>query len=221
MNYLKPDNIENLQAQIEFVEQMSQLISQVQSITAQNSYIYMLAELLPDFDYQQVEQAVNNHRLVNRREQQQQSHQQVSRLDIPITRQVSRLIKAESHLLQRMIDNPVILNDYRLRKDFHFATVELQTLYDILKTNGEVTPQDLSEQNDSVQQAWYRVLEENLPEEVSEQELIEVEQMRDKELLRKENQLIGKKVREASHSGDADTALEELERFIAQKRRME
>ena len=221
LNYLKPDNIENLQAQIEFVERMSPLIAQVQSITAQNSYIYMLAELLPDFDYQQVEQAVNNHRLVNRREQQQQSHQQVSRLDIPITQQVSRLIKAESHLLQRMIDNPVILNDYRLRKDFHFATVELQTLYDILKTNGEVTPQDLSEQNDSVQQAWYRVLEENLPEEVSEQELIEVEQMRDKELLRKENQLIGKKVREASHSGDADTALEELERFIAQKRRME
>lgn len=221
LNYLKPDNIENLQAQIEFVEQMSSLIAQVQSITAQNSYIYMLAELLPDFDYQQVEQTVNNHRLVNRREQQQQSHQQVSRLDIPVTRQVSRLIKAESHLLQRMINNPVILNDYRLRKDFHFATVELQTLYDILKTNGEVTPQDLSEQNDSVQQAWYRVLEENLPEEVSEQELIEVEQTRDKELLRKENQLIGKKVREASHSGDADTALEELERFIAQKRRME
>ena len=221
LSYLKPDNIENLQAQIEFVEQMSPLIAQVQSITAQNSYIYMLAELLPDFDYQQVEQTVNNHRLVNRREQQQQSHQQVSRLDIPVTRQVSRLIKAESHLLQRMIDNPVILNDYRLRKDFHFATVELQTLYDILKTNGEVTPQDLSEQNDSVQQAWYRVLEENLPEEVSEQELIEVEQTRDKELLRKENQLIGKKVREASHSGDADTALEELERFIAQKRRME
>lgn len=221
LNYLKPDNIENLQAQIEFVEQMSPLIAQVQSITAQNSYIYMLAELLPDFDYQQVEQAVNNHRLVNRREQQQQSHQQVSRLDIPVTQQVSRLIKAESHLLQRMIDNPVILNDYRLRKDFHFATVELQTLYDILKTNGEVTPQDLSEQNDSVQQAWYRVLEENLPEEVSDQELIEVEQTRDKELLRKENQLIGKKVREASHSGDADMALEELERFIAQKRRME
>ncbi|MED5918316.1 DNA primase [Streptococcus anginosus] len=221
LNYLKPDNIANLQAQIEFVEQMSLLIAQVQSITAQNSYIYMLAELLPDFDYQQVEQTVNNHRLVNRRVQQQQSHQQVSRLDIPVTRQVSRLIKAESHLLQRMIDNPVILNDYRLRKDFHFATVELQTLYDILKTNGEVTPQDLSEQNDSVQQAWYRVLEENLPEEVSEQELIEVEQTRDKELLRKENQLIGKKVREASHSGDADTALEELERFIAQKRRME
>lgn len=221
LNYLKPDNVENLQAQIEFVERMSPLIAQVKSITAQNSYIYMLAELLPDFDYQQVEQAVNNHRLVNRKEHQQQVRQQVTRFDIPITKQVSRLIKAESHLLQRMIENPVILNDYRLREDFHFATAELQTLYNILKTNGEVTPQDLSEQNDSVQQSWYRVLEENLPKEVSEQELVEVEQTRDKELLRKENQLIGKKVREASHNGDADTALTELERFIAQKRRME
>ena len=195
--------------------------TRISDITAQNSYIYMLAELLPDFDYQQVEQAVNNHRLVNRKEQQQQVRQQVTRFDIPITKQVSRLIKAESHLLQRMIENPVILNDYRLREDFHFATAELQTLYNILKTNGEVTPQDLSEQNDSVQQSWYRVLEENLPKEVSEQELVEVEQTRDKELLRKENQLIGKKVREASHNGDADTALTELERFIAQKRRME
>lgn len=182
-----------MQAQLEFVERMSPLIAQVKSITAQNSYIYMLAELLPDFDYQQVEQAVNNHRLVNRKEQQQQVRQQVTRFDIPITKQVSRLIKAESHLLQRMIENPVILNDYRLREDFHFATAELQTLYNILKTNGEVTPQDLSEQNDSVQQSWYRVLEENLPKEVSEQELVEVEQTRDKELLRKENQLIGKK----------------------------
>ncbi|PMR93095.1 DNA primase [Streptococcus intermedius] len=221
LNYLKPDNIENLQAQIEFIERMSPLIAQVQSITAQNSYIYMLAELLPNFDYQQVEQAVNNHRLVNRREQKQQAQHQVINPDIPITQRVSRLIKAESHLLQRMVDNPMILNDYRLRKDFYFTTAELQILYEILKANGEVSPQDLSEQNDSVQEAWYRVLNENLPEEVSEQELAEVEQTRDKELLRKENQLIGKKVREASHEGDADTALEELERFIAQKRRME
>lgn len=221
LNYLKPDNIENLQAQIEFVERMSPLIAQVQSITAQNSYIYMLAELLPNFDYQQVEQAVNNHRLVNRREQKQQAQHQVINPDIPITQRVSRLIKAESHLLQRMVDNPMILNDYRLRKDFRFTTAELQILYEILKANGEVSPQDLSEQNDSVQEAWYRVLNENLPEEVSDQELAEVEQTRDKELLRKENQLIGKKVREASHEGDADTALEELERFIAQKRRME
>ena len=88
-------------------------------------------------------------------------------------------------------------------------------------TTSEVTSQDLSEQSDGVQQAWYRILEEDLPSEIADNELAEVESIRDKELLRKENQIIGKKVREASHNGDVDTAIEELERLIAQKRRME
>jgi len=120
-----------------------------------------------------------------------------------------------------MVEYPIVLNDYRLREDFQFATPELQILYQILCENGEVTSQDLSEQSDGVQQAWYRILEEDLPSEIADNELAEVESIRDKELLRKENQIIGKKVREASHNGDVDTAIEELERLIAQKRRME
>ena len=222
IRYLKPENTENLQAQIEFVEKMAPIIAQTSSITAQNSYIYMLAELLPDFDYQQVEQAVNNSRLSNRKSQQEQVYQQPRfQTNLPLSKQVSRLVKAENHLLNRMIEYPIVLNDYRLREDFQFATPELQILYQILCENGEVTSQDLSEQSDGVQQAWYRILEEDLPSEIADNELAEVESIRDKELLRKENQIIGKRVREASHNGDVDTAIEELERLIAQKRRME
>lgn len=222
IRYLKPENTENLQAQIEFVEKMAPIIAQATSITAQNSYIYMLAELLPDFDYQQVEQAVNNSRLSNRKSQQEQVYQQPHfQTNLPLSKQVSRLVKAENHLLNRMIEYPIVLNDYRLREDFQFATPELQILYQILCENGEVTSQDLSEQSDGVQQAWYRILEEDLPSEIADNELAEVESIRDKELLRKENQIIGKRVREASHNGDVDMAIEELERLIAQKRRME
>ena len=222
IRYLKPENTENLQAQIEFVEKMAPIIAQTSSITAQNSYIYMLAELLPDFDYQQVEQAVNNSRLSSRQSQQEQVYQQPHfQTNLPLSKQVSRLVKAENHLLNRMIEYPIVLNDYRLREDFQFATPELQILYQILCENGEVTSQDLSEQSDGVQQAWYGILEEDLPSEIADNELAEVESIRDKELLRKENQIIGKKVREASHNGDVDTAIEELERLIAQKRRME
>ena len=222
IRYLKPENTENLQAQIEFVEKMAPIIAQTSSITAQNSYIYMLAELLPDFDYQQVEQAVNNSRLSSRQSQQEQVYQQPHfQTNLPLSKQVSRLVKAENHLLNRMIEYPIVLNDYRLREDFQFATPELQILYQILCENGEVTSQDLSEQSDGVQQAWYRILEEDLPSEIADNELAEVESIRDKELLRRENQIIGKKVREASHNGDVDTAIEELERLIAQKRRME
>ena len=224
MDYWKPDNIENLQAQIEFVEKMAPLIAQTPSVTAQNTYIYKLADLLVDFDYLQVEQTVNASRLQMRSQRQEQGKIQTQApLASPtvVQKKLPRLVRAENHLLHRMKDFPYVLNEYRLRTDFSFDTPALQTLYQLLCQNGEVTSQDLSEQTEEVQRAWYLMLEENLPDEIAENELEEVEETRNRELLRKESQQIGKKVREASHSGDADQALLELERLIAQKRRME
>ena len=224
MDYWKPDNIENLQAQIEFVEKMAPLIAQTPSVTAQNTYIYKLADLLVDFDYLQVEQTVNASRLQMRSQLQDQgSIQTQAPVASPtvVQKQLPRLVRAENHLLHRMNAFPYVLNEYRLRTDFSFDTPALQTLYQLLCQNGEVTSQDLSEQTEEVQRAWYLMLEENLPDEIAENELEEVEETRKRELLRKESQQIGKKVREASHSGDADQALLELERLIAQKRRME
>ena len=224
MDYWKPDNIENLQAQIEFVEKMAPLIAQTPSVTAQNTYIYKLADLLVDFDYLQVEQTVNSSRLQMRSQRQEQAQIQTqSPVASPtvVQKQLPRLVRAENHLLHRMNAFPYVLNEYRLRTDFSFDTPALQILYQLLCQNGEVTSQDLSEQTEEVQRAWYLMLEENLPDEIAENELEEVEETRNRELLRKESQQIGKKVREASHSGDADQALLELERLIAQKRRME
>ena len=224
MDYWKPDNIENLQAQIEFVEKMAPLIAQTPSVTAQNTYIYKLADLLVDFDYLQVEQTVNASRLQMRSQRQNQGPIQTQApVASPtiVQKQLPRLVRAENHLLHRMNAFPYVLNEYRLRTDFSFDTPALQTLYQLLCQNGEVTSQDLSEQTEEVQRAWYLMLEENLPDEIAENELEEVEETRNRELLRKESQQIGKKVREASHSGDADQALLELERLIAQKRRME
>lgn len=224
MDYWKPDNIENLQAQIEFVEKMAPLIAQTPSVTAQNTYIYKLADLLVDFDYMQVERTVNASRLQMRSQRQAQGPIQTQApvaSPTVVQKQLPRLIRAENHLLHRMKDFPYVLNEYRLRTDFSFDTPALQTLYQLLCQNGEVTSQDLSEQTEEVQRAWYLMLEENLPDEIAENELEEVEETRNRELLRKESQQIGKKVREASHSGDADQALLELERLIAQKRRME
>ena len=224
MDYWKPDNIENLQAQIEFVEKMAPLIAQTPSVTAQNTYIYKLADLLVDFDYLQVEQTVNASRLQMRSQRQEQAQIQTQApvaSPTVVQKQLPRLVRAENHLLHRMNAFTYVLNEYRLRTDFSFDTPALQTLYQLLCQNGEVTSQDLSEQTEEVQRAWYLMLEENLPDEIAENELEEVEETRNRELLRKESQQIGKKVREASHSGDADQALLELERLIAQKRRME
>lgn len=223
MHYWKPQYIENLQAQIEFVEKLAPMIAQTRSITAQNTYIYKLADLLPDFDYLQIEQIVNNSRLHQRQEAQSSGQSRTSNFSVDLlpNRGMTRLIKAENHLLSRMKDFPMVLNDYRLRPDFSFDTPELQILYQLLCQNGEVTSQDLSEQAEGVQHAWYRMLEEDLPDEIADGELEEVEATRNRELLRKESQQIGNKVKEASSIGDAEKALLELERLIAQKRRME
>ncbi len=59
IDYLKPDNLSNLQNQLDFIEQMAPVIARVSSITAQDAFIRKLVEILPDFEYNQVEQSVN------------------------------------------------------------------------------------------------------------------------------------------------------------------
>ncbi|HEM3576769.1 TPA: DNA primase [Streptococcus suis] len=225
IHYLKPENPDNLQMQIDFVDRIAPIIARVSSITAQNSYIYKVADVLSDFDYSQVEQAVNAVRLNQRQERSQQVyHQQKEQAYIPPVQTLVRLtslIRTENHLLYRMVEHPYILNEFRLREDFYFATPELQVLYELLKNQGEISSFDLSHLENSVQQAWYRVLEERLPDEVGQHEIEELELRRDKELLRKENQHRARKIREHSHVGNTDIALDELQELIERRRQME
>ncbi|MBO4112892.1 DNA primase [Streptococcus suis] len=225
IQYLKPENPDNLQMQIEFVDKIAPIIAKVSSITAQNSYIYKVADLLSDFDYNQVEQAVNAVRLNQRQERTQQVFQsQTGQSYLPPVQTIARitsLIRTENHLLYRMVEHPYILNEFRLREDFYFATPELQAIYDMLKKSGEITSFELSQLNDSAQQAWYRMQEERLPNEVSPHEIEELEIRRDKELLKKENQHLARKIREHSHVGNADIALDELQKLLDRRRQME
>ena len=220
IHQLKPENSDNLQAQIEFIEKIAPLIAKEKSITAQNSYIHILADNLPSFDYQQVEQIVNESRIVQRQERVKEQPTPVA-ISLPVTRQLTTVMRAEAHILYRMAENPVVLNDYRLREDFFFDTPEFQILYELLSVEGEIGSEELSHQTPEVENAWYNVLGLDLPAEMSPQELSEVEATRNRALLSKDNLRIKKKVQEASHVGDTDTALEELQRLISQKRRME
>ncbi|HFI0424358.1 TPA: DNA primase [Streptococcus suis] len=225
IDYLKPENPDNLQMQIDFVDKIAPIIAKVSSITAQNSYIYKVAEVLSDIDYSQVEQAVNAVRLNQRQQRSQQIHSQQVEQSFQIPAQplvrLTSLIRTENHLLYRMVEHPYILNEFRLREDFYFATPELQVLYELLKNQGEISSFDLSQLEDSVQQAWYRILEERLPEEVGQHEIEELELRRDKELLRKENQHLTRKIREHSHVGNADIALDELAQLLEKRKQME
>lgn len=220
IHHFRPENSENLQAQIEFIEKIAPLIAKEPSITAQNSYIHILTDHLPSFDYQQVEHIVNESRVRQRKEKVKETYSP-SPITMSVTKQLTAVMRAEAHILYRMMEHPLVLNDYRLRDDFIFETPEFQTLYGLLIDNGSISSEDLAHQTREVESAWYQVLALDLPPEMSPHELAEVEESRKRALLNQENLQIKKKVQEASHIGDTDTALEELERLIAQKRRME
>ncbi|HFI0256931.1 TPA: DNA primase [Streptococcus suis] len=225
IHQLKPENPDNLQMQIDFVDQIAPIIAATKSITAQNSYIYKVADLLTDFDYSQVELAVNQVRLHNRQGRGKQEVYQGRPLqeirELPQQSKLTRLIRTENHMLYRMKEHAYILNDYRLREDFHFVTPELQVLFNLLKKQGEVSSYDLAQQDEAVQRAWYRVLEERLPSEVGSREMEELEERRNHELLKRENQNKSRIIREQAHIGNDETALDELAQLIAQKRKME
>ncbi|MGT2666057.1 DNA primase [Streptococcus rifensis] len=222
--YLKPDNLENLQAQIRFVEQMAPLIAQTSSITAQNTYIHKLAELLPDFDYTQVESSVDQVRVAHRSNHGQliQHGAQRQRVtELPFLRQTSPLQRAENQLFNRMVHHGLVLNEYRQREDFQFVSQELQILYQLLCQQGEITAVELNQLDEAVQNAWYLAMEENLPKEVSTEELFQIERTRQRELLKQDSRQIAQRIREESTIGNEIAAVDELNRLIAQKRNME
>lgn len=222
IEYLQPENPDNLQMQIDFVEKMAPLIAATSSITAQNTYIYKVADMLPAFDYQQVEQAVNQVRLDKRQQARQQSQSQpIQPIRFVQEPKLSSLVRAENHLLYRLQQFPYLLNEYRLRTNFRFETRELQVLFDVLKATGEVSSIDLAQQDESVQRAWYRVLEERLPEELAQGELEELEQRRNREIINRDNRLTSRTIREQSYMGNDGAALDELTRLLSQKRNME
>lgn len=62
IDFLRPANLTNLQVQLDFIEQIAPMIARIPSITAQDAYIRKLVEILPDFEYNQMERAVNMRR---------------------------------------------------------------------------------------------------------------------------------------------------------------
>ena len=211
-----------MQSEIAYVEQISKIIAQTPSITAQNSYISMVADLLPDFDYYQIEQSVNNERLQNRSAMQgNYAKQAVTVVELPISKKISAITRAECQLMHRLLTHDYLLNEFCSNELFAFDTKELQVLYNLLLQEGELDSYDLAQLDESTRQMYYRVLEENLPDEISTNEIEEIIDRRNRLLQERELQKQGKLVRESSHLGDVDTALAALENLIAQKRNME
>ena len=227
IQYLRPENVDNLQTEIAYVERIAKIIAGVTSITAQNTYINRVAEDLPDFDYFQVEQSVNNERLklrANAGNTQSDPYGQASSpilTELPVSKTLSAVQRAENQLFYRLLQYDYLLNDFRNREDFAFESPQLEALFQLLRQKGEISDLDLAEMADDLRQAYYSVQEENLPQEMSEGEISGLEERiaryRQEEELRKRSKII----RDSSNHGDDERAIMELQAFIAQKRNME
>ena len=49
-------------------------------------------------------------------------------ISLPVTRQLTAVMRAEAHLLYRMAENPVILNDYRCEMIFSLIPQNFRSL---------------------------------------------------------------------------------------------
>ncbi|KPJ22031.1 DNA primase [Streptococcus phocae] len=221
IDHLKPENLDNLQSQIAYVEKISPIIAKSPSIMAQNSYINKVADLLPDFDYFQVEQSVDMFRVQERQHRQNQVPQPTAMMTLPLVKSLSAVVKTESHLLHRLLHHSYLLNEFRHRETFYFDTPAFQEIYQHIKQYGQISSYDLSQLSEEVNQAYYRVLEEQLPQEIADGEIADILSQRQKLLTQRDINKQGKQVRESSNKGDHQLALEVLENLIAQKRNME
>ena len=105
IHHYKPSNSENLQAQIEFIEKIAPLIVKEPSITAQNTYIHLLTDHLPSFDYQQVEHIINESRVRQRQEKVKQVVNPTP-ITMSVSKQLTAVMRAEAHILYRMMEHP-------------------------------------------------------------------------------------------------------------------
>ncbi len=91
---------------------------------------------------QQVEHIINESRVRQRQEKVKQVVNPTP-VTMSVSKQLTAVMRAEAHILYRMMEHPLVLNDYRLRDDgYGFASLkgdELHTVRDrVLPFSGEV-----------------------------------------------------------------------------------
>ena len=102
------------------------MIVQENLLLLQNSYIHILADSLASFDYAQIEQIVNESRQAQRQNRMEGISRPTS-ITMPVTKQLSAIMRAEAHLLYRMMESPLVLNDYRLGKTLHLTHLNFRS----------------------------------------------------------------------------------------------
>lgn len=196
MDYLRPVNLSNLQAQLDFIDVIGPKIASIASLTAQDAYIKRLVEILPDFEYNQVESAVNKWRPNMQTSQFSETdvlpyddsmapppaelfdypidyQPSVAPVATEVVKKYSQIELSELQLLHRLIYHPSVLARISALNDFQFVHQRYQQLFEIMKGLKNVDEIALMAQlSGQLSETFYEVLSSvNVPEEVTDQEI--------------------------------------------------
>lgn len=196
MDYLRPVNLSNLQAQLDFIDVIGPKIASIASLTAQDAYIKRLVEILPDFEYNQVESAVNKWRPNMQTSQFSETdvlpyddsmapppaelfdypidyQPSVAPVATEVVKKYSQIELSELQLLHRLIYHPSVLARISALNDFQFVHQRYQQLFEIMKGLKNVDEIALMGQlSGQLSETFYEVLSSvNVPEEVTDQEI--------------------------------------------------
>ena len=245
MDHLRPANLTNLQAQLDFIDLIGPKIAAIESLTAQDAYIKRLVEILPDFEYNQVESAVNQRRenvvasQVSYDEPfmfddgmapppppeddsysfMDQSMAPVVPAPISSNKKLSQIELSELQLLHRMIYHPSVLTRVASIHDFQFVHRRYQQLFEKMIGLGEVDETGLMGQltgEDS--ETFYEVLSSvNVPDDISDQEIDDLLKNFFKAAKGSQLQALQDQLAQAKQTGNSALELQLTLQIIAQK----
>ncbi|XOQ37922.1 MAG: DNA primase [Lactococcus sp.] len=243
MDHLRPANLTNLQAQLEFIDLIGPKIAAIASLTAQDAYIKRLVEILPDFEYNQVESAVNQRRenVVASQPTYDESFMfddgmapppppeddsysyieqtPVAPVQVTGAKKLSQIELSELQLLHRMIYHPSVLARVAARPDFQFMHRRYQQLFELMARMGEVDEASLMGQlTGEDAETFYEVLSSvNLPDDISDQEIDDLLTNFVKAAKGSQLQALKDKLVQAKQTGNRALELQLTLQIIAQK----
>ncbi len=243
MDHLRPANLTNLQAQLEFIDLIGPKIAAIASLTAQDAYIKRLVEILPDFEYNQVESAVNQRRenVVASQPTYDESimfddgmapppppeddsysyieQTPVAPVQVTGAKKLSQIELSELQLLHRMIYHPSVLARVAARPDFQFMHRRYQQLFELMARMGEVDEASLMGQlTGEDAETFYEVLSSvNLPDDISDQEIDDLLTNFVKAAKGSQLQALQDKLVQAKQTGNRALELQLTLQIIAQK----
>ena len=223
MDYLRPQNLTAVDAQLGFLQQLAPVIAQETSIQAQDIYVRRMVEILPDFEYNQVEETVNSFRenvtgaipaaKVVRQEPLSVSWQVPADPVFEAQQKLSAESKIEQQLLQRLITHPELIERVSAENDVVFQQTEAKSLYEKLiveqMATGKIDLTSFADQLTADETTlYYTILGLNLPDELTEKEWTDLQLALKKEQVKAELTRIERQRNDAQRAGDAAKELE-------------